>query len=218
MDLSVSGLDGFQTEFEGALISLNLLRAREIITRAAGSLDPPVIFDELLTPVLQRLGLGWERGEISLAQVYLAGRLCQDLVDTILPPAPLDRGSRPKAAIAVLEDHHQLGKRVVYSTLRAGGFELIDYGHGLTVEDLAARAAEDRIQLLLVSTLMLRAALRVKELKARLADMAPGVKVVVGGAPFRLDDRLWQEVGADAMGRSASDALEIVSKLTGGGQ
>jgi methanogenic corrinoid protein MtbC1 len=37
----------------------------------------------------------------------------------------------------------------------------------------------------------------------------------VGGAPFLFDDRLWQEVGADAMGKSASDVVAIVERLMG---
>jgi methanogenic corrinoid protein MtbC1 len=37
----------------------------------------------------------------------------------------------------------------------------------------------------------------------------------VGGAPFLFDDQLWQEVGADAMGKSASDAVAIVERLMG---
>ena len=40
-------------------------------------------------------------------------------------------------------------------------------------------------------------------------------KVVVGGAPFLFDDQLWQEVGADAMGKSAADAVAIVTRLMG---
>jgi methanogenic corrinoid protein MtbC1 len=43
------------------------------------------------------------------------------------------------------------------------------------------------------------------QLKARGAD----IKVAVGGAPFLFDGQLWREVGADAMGRSAGDAVSI---------
>jgi methanogenic corrinoid protein MtbC1 len=42
--------------------------------------------------------------------------------------------------------------------------------------------------------------------------------VVVGGAPFLFDPLLWREVGADAMGRSASEAPGIIEKITGGAQ
>jgi len=34
----------------------------------------------------------------------------------------------------------------------------------------------------------------------------------VGGAPFIFDPNLWQEVGADAMGRNAADAIKLLQK------
>ena len=37
-------------------------------------------------------------------------------------------------------------------------------------------------------------------------------KIAVGGAPFLFDPDLWREVGADAMGKNASDAISIVRK------
>ena len=36
------------------------------------------------------------------------------------------------------------------------------------------------------------------------------VRVIVGGAPFLFDDKLWREVGADAMGRNAAEAVALV--------
>ena len=41
-------------------------------------------------------------------------------------------------------------------------------------------------------------------------------RVVAGGAPFVLDRRLAEEVGAYAVGYSASDAVAIVRRLLGG--
>ena len=38
-------------------------------------------------------------------------------------------------------------------------------------------------------------------------------KIIVGGAPFRFDSRLWEEVGADAVGIFASEAPGLVDKL-----
>ena len=114
-------------------------------------------------------------------------------------------------AIAVLEDYHLLGKRIVYSTLRASGFELLDYGR-MDLEELANQAQEDSVEILLISTLMLCSALRVKDLRGRL----PGMKIVVGGAPFRFDDQLWKEVGADATSATASGAVSIITALAGG--
>ena len=117
-------------------------------------------------------------------------------------------------AIAVLEDYHLLGKRIVYSTLRAGGFDLLDYGRA-EVDELVNRIRRDGIEVLLVSTLMLPSALRVKDVRTKLDDAGEKVKIVVGGAPFRLDDQLWKEVYADAVGKNASEAVEIVKTIRG---
>jgi methanogenic corrinoid protein MtbC1 len=86
----------------------------------------------------------------------------------------------------------------------------------VTVDEAVRRAGEDRIAVLLISTLMLPSALHVRELAARLKAAGKGTKVVVGGAPFLFDPALWREVGADAMGRSASEAAGIIERLSGG--
>jgi methanogenic corrinoid protein MtbC1 len=57
---------------------------------------------------------------------------------------------------------------------------------------------------------MLPSALEVKAVRATLARRGHRVRIAVGGAPFLLDPELWREVGADAFGRSASDAVAIV--------
>ena len=101
----------------------------------------------------------------------------------------------------MLADHHVLGMRIVRATLSAAGYEATDYGHGIGARELAERALADGIEVLLVSTLMLPSALQVSELSTLLRGQDSRIKLVVGGAPFLFDKRLWREVGADAMGR-----------------
>jgi methanogenic corrinoid protein MtbC1 len=113
----------------------------------------------------------------------------------------------------VLEDHHGLGKRIVISVLRAGGFEITDYGLGISADDLAKRAISDNVRILLISSLMLPAALHAKDVITRIRKARPDTRIIVGGAPFNFDTNLWREVGADAMGRTASDTLMIVRKF-----
>lgn len=81
---------------------------------------------------------------LALSQVYMSGRFCEELVEEVLPPSDPDRKHQPRSAIAVLNDFHLLGKRIVYAMLRASGFELFDYGR-LDVEGLVQRALEDRV-------------------------------------------------------------------------
>jgi methanogenic corrinoid protein MtbC1 len=203
-------------ELERALLSLDRLEARRILTESSGAWTPIQLIEKLVAPTLQRIGAGWERGEIALSQVYMSGRIGEDLVNTILPPSGTNRKDQPQMAIAVLEDYHLLGKRIVCTVLRSAGFDLLDYGHGVTVDNLVKRVLEEEIQILLISTLMLKSALRVKDVTAKLHEADADIKIVVGGAPFRFDHRLWQDVGADAMGRSASEAIEVIKQVMGG--
>jgi methanogenic corrinoid protein MtbC1 len=210
----VSTLTGLQNELLQALLSLNASAAQRLVRGRAEESTPLAAIEELVAPTLEALGARWEQGTVALSQVYMAGRICEGIVDALLPPreAGADPGLRPRMAIAVISDRHMLGKRIVASVLRAAGWTLADYGHG-TAESLAARASQDRLDVLLVSALMLPSALEVKRLTSALAAAGSRVKVVVGGAPFLFDPELWREVGADAFGRNASDALAIVRRL-----
>ncbi len=201
-----------QAELRSALLSVNRLAVREIFLKLDYQNAPLQIVQELVVPTLDAIGVGWEQGEYSLSQVYMAGRICEEIVDTILPPAHTSRQTQPKMAIVTLEDYHQLGKRIVYSTLRASGFELMNLGR-LGVAEAAAIVKEEQIKILLISVLMLPSALRVKDLRKLLDQNDVAVKIVVGGAPFRFDANLWLEVQADACGSSANDAVEIVRRL-----
>ena len=146
---------------------------------------------------------------MALSQVYMSGRICEELVEQVLPPSDPDRKHQPRSAIVVLCDYHMLGKRIVYSQMRASGFELFDYGR-MDVDELVERALADQIRVLLISVLMLPSALKVKQVCARLKAAGAPIRIAVGGAPFLFDDRLWQEVGADAMGHNAADAVSLV--------
>lgn len=195
--------------FKEALLALDRVRADAIFEEARHQFTPLSAVEQFVVPTLVAIGADWEQGRVALSQVYMSGRLCEELVERVLPPSDPDRKHQPRSAIVVLNDHHQLGKRIVYSIMRASGFELFDYGR-LPVDALVERALADRIEVLLISALILPSALMVAEVTRSLKSARPGIRVAVGGAPFLFDRALWREVGADAMGASAADAVSIV--------
>ncbi|MEI6179475.1 MAG: cobalamin-dependent protein [Chloroflexales bacterium] len=199
-------------EFLEALLAIDRLAVRQIFSRSVDQTDAIALIEQLIVPALEQIGAQWEQGELSLAQVYMSGRICEEIVDTLLPPAKLQRISQPPMAIAVLEDYHLLGKRMVYSSLRATGYEVNDFGR-VDVETLVAKVRAERIAVLLISVLMLPSALRIKEVRRQLTLANQHPKLIVGGAPFRFDEQLWHIVGADAMGKTAIEAVGHVSRL-----
>ncbi|MEI7811041.1 MAG: cobalamin-dependent protein [Ignavibacteria bacterium] len=210
----MSELKFMVNEFERALLTLDRLKVEELISAAVKMNAPVHVASELVTEVLYKIGDDWEKGRLALSQVYMSGIICEEVIDKILPRLSPLRKNQPKMAIAVFEDYHLLGKRIIYSSLRASGFELTDLGGGLTTESLVKIVKEKEIKILLLSVLMLPSALRIKNFKEELGD--PDVKIIVGGAPFRFDNELWMEIGAYAMGKDPHEAIEIVTKLMGG--
>ena len=200
--------------FTESLLSLNKIAARNILAEALEANNSPIeALDNIVVPALEQIGTGWESGSVALSQVYMSGRICEGIIGSLLPMDKLDKKSDIKMGIAVLEDHHALGKRIVYSLLQSGGFPLQDYGHGLEVNDLVAKVKRDEIEIILISTLMLPSALKIKEFTDKLKSRSLNTKVIVGGAPFLFDKELWRYVSADAMGRSAADALNIIKRM-----
>ena len=198
-------------KLEHALLTLDQKEAENIIKEVHKTTSSDKIAGELIAPTLVNIGNSWERGDLSLSQIYMSGIMCEKLIDVILPPKSEFRKNQPKMAIAVVEDFHLLGKRIVHASLRASGYEIQDLGGGMRIERIAEIVRTEGIKILLLSVLMLPSALRIKELKKLLKDI--DVTIVVGGAPFRFDDKLWKEVGADYFGKDSSDAIEIINKI-----
>ncbi len=197
-------------DFVDKLVKVDRLGAEKIFNTTQEQGSMPQTVDRLILPALEMVGEGWENGTVALAQVYMSSRICEELMLNVPLISNPDRPEHPRMAIAVLEDYHLLGKIIVSSCLRAGGYVFHDYGR-VTVQELVQRIKEDSLEIVLISTLMLRSALLVKEVRRLLAEADFSTQIVVGGAPFRFDPQLWKEVGADAMGANAAEAISAIS-------
>lgn len=209
----MESIDALILEFENALLEINRVKTAEIFEKCYEKEQHFDLLENLTINTLERIGEGWENGTISLAQVYMSGVICEELIDKYLPKLNVKRKKVPKIAIGVLQDHHALGKRIVYSILRAGGYEILDLGQGLSIDELVQKAIDKEIEILLISTLMLPSALKISAVKEKLLIAGVHTKIIVGGAPFRLDNDLWKSVKADAYCNSASDVIGTIERL-----
>jgi methylmalonyl-CoA mutase cobalamin-binding domain/chain len=209
----MKNIDLLVVEFEKALLEVDRVKADEIFASCFKESADSDMLELLATKTLERIGEGWDDGSISLAQVYMGGVICEELIAKYLPGCEVKRTDAPVMAIAVLQDHHALGKRLVYSVLRTAGFDVLDLGQGLSVDDLVEKAIENKVKILLISALMLPSALKVKAVKEKFIENGADIKIIVGGAPFRLDKDLWREVGADREASTASDILKVIEQI-----
>ncbi len=204
------------SEMEQHLLGTDRISAFDLCKRSMDEMTPHAFAERIITPSLERIGEGWASGAVSLSQVYMAGRICEELVEYSFANIDTRRlkSGTPRIALTVLGDRHLLGKRLVSFALHSAGIPVVDFGP-LEAGPLVERALREDVDILLISSLMLPSALLVKEVVQGLKNRDSRAKVVVGGAPFLFDRELWREVGADAMGRTASEAVAIVRSLSG---
>lgn len=194
-------------ELVATLLQLDRVASNRVLHRFGAQNDGLIGLESVISGALESIGERWEAGSVSLAQVYLTAKMCQELLRPWTPPESLT----PKGnfALVVLEDQHTLGAGLVRAVLACAGMAPVYWG-SLDTAGAIARILAEKPQTLLVSTLMLRSALRVSKLTKAIRDAGLSTRVIVGGAPFRFDAALWQEVGADAVGRTSADALALL--------
>lgn len=211
-------LDEVQYEFEKALLNIDRISSRKLfenfINKMNNNKDIIKAIEKIIVISLRHIGDGWEEGRVSLAQVYMGSKICVELVDRFIPSIDSYIGNQSKLAICCFEDYHLIGKQIISSVIKANGYKLKDYGCGVKKDKLIDNIIKDDIEVIIISTLMLSSALKIKELKKELDTINPNVKIIVGGAPFLFDSKLCNRIGADAMSRNTTDIIVILDNLT----
>lgn len=200
---------------EAALLDLDAPALRALMDEALLTTPRVEVFETLIEPALNRLGCSWEDGDLALSQIYMASRLVERILEEYLLGGAVATRPHPLVAMAVLDDHHLLGKRLVLASLHVAGWSIEDWGVATDPVALAERAHREGLAVLLISALMDRSARRVAEVVRALRALGATTRVVVGGAPFRLNPELCGEVGADATAPVASAVPALLASLVG---
>jgi 5-methyltetrahydrofolate--homocysteine methyltransferase len=181
------------------------------------SLDPKEILDSGLVAGMDIIGEKFRNHEIFLPEVLLAARAMYAGMD-LLQPLFLKEGmpNIGKVVLGTVQgDLHDIGKNLVGIMLRGAGFEIIDLGKDVPPEDFVDAAEREEAGVIGMSTLLTTTT----PMMSRVIDLLKErgldgrINTIVGGAPVSLD--LANEIGADAYGYDAANAVEKVKELTG---
>jgi 5-methyltetrahydrofolate--homocysteine methyltransferase len=155
--------------------------------------------------------------EIFLPEVLLAARAMQTGVD-LLKPLLIEEGvpTIGKVVIgSVRGDLHDIGKNLVGIMLKGAGFEVIDLGNDVPPQSFVDTAVEVEAPIIGLSALITTTMSSMKEVCDLLEErgLRGRIKTMVGGAP--LSQELADEMGADAYGYDAANAVERAKALLG---
>jgi 5-methyltetrahydrofolate--homocysteine methyltransferase len=187
---------------------------REVI---AEGVAPKAILDDGLIAGMNVVGERFRVHEIFLPDVLLAAKAMYAGMDE-LKPLLVAEGipSVGKVVIGTVRgDLHDIGKNLVGIMLRGAGFEVIDLGHDVAPERMVETAKAEGAPVIGMSALLTTTMPVMREVVERLRDekLSGDVRTIVGGAP--VTEAFAGEIGADAYGFDAANAVQVVKRLSG---
>lgn len=178
------------------------------------------LFTDVLDPVLVQIGEEWCSSEtFTLAQVYVAARVTEDVLDKIAGQRKLSPEVQPPKGPVVIgnieEDFHALGRRMVGTFLRADGWDVHDLGNDVPATVFVDKALEIGARVIGVSAMMMTTARNIRRLRDEIDSrgLAGRLQLAVGGAVFRVCPGLVEEVGGDGTAPNALVAPELFDRL-----
>ncbi len=127
------------------------LGARQAVDRLReGSIEAIVLCEELIGPVLKRVGEAWARGEVSVAEEHRASAICERLLARI---AVHPRG-RPRGVCLVgtpTGEEHSLPAAMAAVVLRADRWQVHHLGTQVPTDDLVELARTLKADLVVLS-------------------------------------------------------------------
>lgn len=170
-----------------------------------------------LIPGMDRVGVLYEEGEYFLPEVLTASYALNAGLDILRPHIKQEEsGDKIKIVIGVVEgDTHDIGKNLVKIMAESAGFDVIDLGRDVPLNDFIETAEKEHCDYICMSTLMTTTMPGMKTVIDRLKEknIREKYKVLVGGGP--VSQKYADEIGADAYTVDANSAVRKMKELKG---
>jgi corrinoid protein of di/trimethylamine methyltransferase len=206
------------TELSSALKNGQTDQAKQMTQKALEQgMDPLAIIEEILVPALTEIGEKFQRFEIFLPELMMAGEAAE-AITAIVEKATLDAGqpSLNKGTVILGQvegDMHDIGRNIVGTLLKSHGFKVVDMGRDVPASaflDAAEKEEADIIALSALMTTTLPAQKRTISLFSEVRKREEFFIVVGGGA---VSEEWAKEIGSDGYSADAAGAVELCKTL-----
>ncbi len=170
-----------------------------------------------LIPGMDRVGVLYEEGEYFLPEILTASYALNAGLDVLRPHIKQEKSQEKiKIVIGVVEgDTHDIGKNLVKIMAESAGFEVIDLGRDVPLDDFISTAEQENCDFICLSTLMTTTMPGMKVIIDKLTqqNIRGKYKVMIGGGP--VSQKYADEIGADAYTVDANAAVRKMKEWKG---
>ena len=155
----------------------------ELIDRTAVEMGMIPCIDNVISPLMRRIGEEWHRGSIRAYHEHLASSVIRTYLGNRIrgqkspDPAPVAVVTTPSGQI------HEFGSLVVAIAAASAGFQIVFLGSDLPAEEILHSIRETGASVLLLSIVFPGSTARVrKELEILRRHLPTGCRLIIGGA------------------------------------
>ncbi|MCP4926907.1 MAG: hypothetical protein GY916_13265 [Gammaproteobacteria bacterium] len=181
--------------------------------------DPLDAVEKGLARGISKVGEDFGAQIIFLPELAMAADVMKQgaaILDERIKASGATRASYGKVVIGTIKgDIHDIGKSVVAAVMQANGYDVVDIGTDVDIDTFIDAVKESNADVLGMSTLLTLPLMEMEKVIMRLKelDMRDNIKVIVGGCP--VTQEFADEIGADAVGFDAQDAVFKLDGLLG---
>ncbi len=173
------------------------------------------ILNRGMLTAMEVIGGRFRDGTVFIPEVLLSARAMNEALAVLEPHLAREKkDAHGKVLLGTVRgDLHDIGKNMVATMLRGVGFEVVDLGINISVEEFVTQLERHKPDILGMSALLTTTMPEMKKvidlLQAR--GLRDAVKVMVGGAP--VNAKFARDIGADGYGADAGSSVDMARQL-----
>lgn len=171
---------------------------------------------QVIQPAMYEIGIGWERGRISVAQEHLASAIISRVMSAFYQSIIIEEAPQDKVAIvaAAPNEYHEIGAHMVADFLEMDGWQVYFLGANTPTVELLKMVRDKNPVMIAISVTMPFNLKYVKQMieAIRTNFIDQNIKVMAGGLSVNMADNTWEKIGADGCAYNAEQAVELANK------
>ncbi len=188
----------------------NAIQVVKNLLKSQNGLD---IIDSEVIPALDYVGDMYEKGKLFLPQLISSAETAKSVCDIIkLSLGNNENISQTKIVLATVEgDVHDIGKNIVKTVLQNYGYQIVDLGKDVRVENVVAEVKNSRPKVLGLSALMTTTVKNMERTIKAVKAVDNDIVIFVGGAV--LNEGVAKEIGADYYSKDPRQMVKMLKNL-----
>lgn len=183
-------------------------------------IDPYKAVIEGLAKGMEIMSEKYDKKEAFMPHLLMASNAMYGGMEKLTPHLKVDGADKPAVVVigSVEGDVHDIGKNLVKTMMSAMGFDVVDLGKDVPIDDFVNATTQNKADIVSMSTLMTSTMDSMEKTVKALESSGTrdNIKLIVGGAP--ITESFAMDIGADTTKEDAMEAAKwaksIVSELS----